>query len=157
MTISRPTTPRPSGTNLISSTPLLGKGARATRGVNPAVIALILAIAISTLAGCGGGGGGGGATTPTGPLPSTLTGTIDSSTGVPASGYSIHFSNLSTTTAANGTFSIDFDASVIKGTQTLSIFDTAGDLIDQEKVVVNVGGGAQSIGTVNTGPPAPPP
>jgi len=155
MTISRPT-PRPPVTNLRSTTPLLGKGARATRGVNPAVIALLLCLAIS-LAGCGGGGGGGGSSVPTGPLPSTLTGTVDSSPGVPAVGFSIHFSNLTTTTASNGTFSIDFDASVITGTQTLSIYDNAGDLIDQEKVVVNSTGGTQSIGTVNLGPPAPPP
>lgn len=149
--------PRPRGINLRSATPRLRKGARAT-GVNPALIAILLTAALSTITGCGGGGGGGGGNPiPIGPLPETLTGTIDSSTGVAASGYGIHFSTLTTTTASNGAFSIDFDASQITGTQTLSIYDTAGNLIDQETVHVNSGGGAQSIGTVNLGPPAPPP
>ena len=116
----------------------------------------IAVIALSTLAGCGGGGGGGGGGT-SGPLPATLIGTIDATAGAPAAGYSVHFGLLSTTTSSSGAFSFSFDAAQISGTQTLTIYDTTGALVDQETVTINASGGQQTVGPFNVGPPPPPP
>ncbi len=106
------------------------------------------------LAGCGGGGGGGSAAVT--PIPATLTGTVDFAANTPASGYLVKLSSDSGTTNAQGVFSIAFDAAQIFGSQSLTIYDTSGALIDKETISVNSATGTQSVGPFIVGPPAPP-
>ena len=116
------------------------------------------------LAGCGGGGGGGNSSGPTlGPL--VLAGSVQRTpAGAPLSGYTVTFdqnaaqnSKLTATTDANGTFSLSVPRAAVTGTDTLTVTDPSGLLVDTVTVPANTTILATyDAGTLNVSPPTPP-
>jgi len=115
--------------------------------------ALLLACALPLLPGCGGSGS-------SGPAPTIVGGTLQDQGGAVLAGYRLVLDNnpqLAATTDAQGAFRIVAPTASLTGSDTLSIYDPAGDLADVEPVVLS--GGSQRVYHVTLpaqGPPAAP-
>ncbi len=117
-------------------------------------------IVLSLVAGCGGGGGGGGGSSSGSTAPTTLTidGTVTNAIGAGIAGAVVTETeaNVSATCGSTGTFSMTLPSSTSGTTATFDVYDSNQLLqIVQVKITATVGE-TQNIGTVSTGPPAPP-
>jgi hypothetical protein len=118
--------------------------------------AVLAAISLALLAGCGGGGGGGGGGSSS--SNETFSGTVtDTASANGAAGFTVRFdsSGPSTTTSANGSFTLSVPSSDITGIDTIYVLDSNGFVVGSQ-AVSNDSGGATSI-QVNVGPPPAPP
>lgn len=115
--------------------------------------ALLLACALPLLPGCGGSGS-------SGPVVTLVGGKLQDQSGAALTGYRLVLDNnpqLAATTNARGYFRISAPTAGLTGQDTLSIYDTAGDLADVEPV--SVSNGSQKVYRVTLpaqGPPAAP-
>jgi hypothetical protein len=124
--------------------------------------ALALAATLtSLLSGCGGGGGGG--STPSVPASKAITGTLLDAQNAPISGASVVLDAgtagaLTTHTGSTGAYSFAVPLGSITGSDTLSFYDTSGNLIDLVSVTLPTTTAALTVTTVVPPvPPTPPP
>jgi hypothetical protein len=124
---------------------------------------VLIVAALAALSGCGGGGGGGGSSSGGGGGGGSSTSQVfsgtatDTTTNTPAIGYTVRFdgSGPTTTTTSTGTFSLTVPASDITGSDTLSLLNSIGNVVDTVQITQETNG--QSGISLTFGPPTPPP
>jgi hypothetical protein len=124
--------------------------------------ALTLAAALSgLLSGCGGGGGSAPAAAV--PASKTITGTLLDAQNAPISGAAVVLDSgtagaLTTHTGSTGAYAFAVPLGSITGSDTLSFYDTSGNLIDFVSVTLPTTTAALTVTTVIPPvPPTPPP
>jgi hypothetical protein len=119
----------------------------------------LLCLSALWLTGCGGGGNFASSSE------QTVSGSVQSASGAPLSGYRVVYdptsdltpgqgSGLTTTTDSQGRFALSVLPSQITGHDTVSLYDSTGSLVSTASVVP--GGAASVITVIPPTPPAPP-